>query len=222
MTPRPPTNPSPILPVRKLRPKEDWYRPKRPSASVAEARLEIKLRIPFIALRGLSRRFLFSPQNPAELSPSWPSAARIAGDPHSLHRYGSLSRPEAPPPHAPWPHLEPRLGVQHHGASPQLQVQQRLLQVGQGHEAPIHLGEKRGGRRGDVRTEEWTAWDRPSPGSSARLTVTAPPCSSLTATSPSSTATSWVQATRLRPRSLLVTCTLRCKGPECNGQQERV
>lgn len=40
------------------------------------------------------------------------------------------------------------------------------------------------------------------------LTTTVLPCSSLTATVPNSTATSWVQATPLRPRSSLVTWTL--------------
>lgn len=115
-----------------------------------------------------------------------------------------IQKPEqaqaSPRPHVSWPHLEPRLGVQDHGVSSLFHVQQPLLQEGQGHRASIHL-EKRGERRGEVGTDEWTARNRPFPGSSALLTVTSRPCSSLTAKSPSSTATSWVQATALRPRS---------------------
>lgn len=57
---------------------------------------------------------------------------------------------------------------------------------------------------------------------SALLTVTALPCSSRTATPPSSTATSWVQATPLRPRLSLVTCTLWRERPRCSGQQGQV
>lgn len=58
--------------------------------------------------------------------------------------------------------------------------------------------------------------------------MTVLPCSSRTATSPNSTVTSWVQATPLRPRSLLVTCTLWAEeakvpvvsGVRCEGQGE--
>ena len=69
---------------------------------------------------------------------------------------------QAPPaPHWPRPHLEPWLGVQHHRASPKLYIEQRFLQEGQGHRAPVHL-EKGRGRRTEVGTEKGTALtDRP-------------------------------------------------------------
>ena len=152
------------------------------------------------------------------VSPPWPD---LAPDLPVFPLPLQIQTPE----HAPWPcrpHLEPRLRMQDHGASLQLHVQQGLQQEGQGHRAPVHL-EEGGRRKGDVGTDEWAADSTgPTfPGSSALLTVTALSCSSRTATSPSSTATSPVQATPLRPRLSLVTCTLWRQRPRCGVSGDR-
>lgn len=72
----------------------------------------------------------FLPSEP-ELSSPWPPLAPLAGISNSLHRFRSLNRAKAPThPLTLARHLEPWLGVQDHCASPQLHIQQGLLQEG--------------------------------------------------------------------------------------------
>lgn len=139
-------------------------------------------------------------------------AREVVGNPQALH---SPSPPQPPP--APTPHGQAAPGApagcagsRCRPAAPRTAAAPAGRAGPQGARPPRGEGGREEGRRW---AEAWTAArDRPSR-PSARLTVTAPPCSSRTATSPSSTATSWVQATPLRPRSVLVTCTLRSERP---------
>lgn len=119
------------------------------------------------------------------------------------------------------PHLKSRLGMQDHSVTTKFNVQQGLLKEGQGHRVLVHLG-KRGRREGPCWARQVNCAGLTFPG--PWLTTTVLPCSSLTATVPNSTVTSWVQATPLRPRSSLVTWTLwggRAWVPEVRGARFR-
>ena len=147
-------------------------------------------------------------------SPPWPHTAwKVAGIPTPSTDDRRLNRPEAPLPSArpggTWsPDWACRITVRPRSSAYRRGSRRKGKATGR----PSTW------RRSNVSTHESTA--RPTfPGSSALLTVTTLPCSSCTVTSPSSTATSWVQDTPLRPLSSLVTCTLRCGRPGCSGQQ---